>query len=98
MVINGVPVKILQEARNPKDIKWKENDVRFVVDTTGVFNDPTADAEAPGGALRGHIYAGAEKVLLSAPFKIKAKGLDMPEDAVTTVMGINDDIDAALKA
>jgi glyceraldehyde 3-phosphate dehydrogenase len=75
MVINGVPVKILQEARNPKDIKWKENDVRFVVDTTGVFNDPTAEAEAPGGALRGHLYAGAEKTLLSAPFKIKAKGL-----------------------
>ena len=37
MLVNGVPVKILQEARNPKDIKWKENDVRFVVDTTGVF-------------------------------------------------------------
>jgi glyceraldehyde 3-phosphate dehydrogenase len=91
MVINGVPVKILQEARNPKDIKWKENDVRFVVDTTGVFNDPTADAEAPRGALRGHLHAGAEKVLLSAPFKIKATGLEMPEDAVTTVMGINDD-------
>ena len=91
MVINGVPVKILQEARNPKDIRWKENDVRFVVDTTGVFNDPTADADAPGGALRGHLHAGAEKTLLSAPFKIKAKGLDMPEDAVTTVMGINFD-------
>jgi len=91
MVINGVPVKILQEARNPKDIKWKENDVRFVVDTTGVFNDPTTDAESPGGALRGHLYAGAEKTLLSAPFKIKSKGLDMPEDVVTTVMGINDD-------
>ena len=91
MVINGVPVKILQEARNPKDIKWKDNGVRFVVDTTGVFNDPTKDAEAPGGALRGHINAGAEKTLLSAPFKIKSKGLEMPEDAVTTVMGINDD-------
>ncbi len=91
MVINGVPVKILQKARNPKDIEWKENDVRFVVDTTGVFNDPTADADAPGGALRGHIAAGAEKTLLSAPFKIKSKGIDMPEDSVTTVMGINDD-------
>jgi len=90
MVINGVPVKILREARNPKDIKWKENAVRFVVDTTGAFNDPTADPDAPYGALRGHLQAGAEKVLLSAPFKIKAKGLDMPEDAVTTVMGIND--------
>jgi glyceraldehyde 3-phosphate dehydrogenase len=90
MVVNGVPVKILQESRNPAGIKWKENNVRMVVDTTGVFNDPTADADAPRGALRGHLEAGAEKVLLSAPFKIKAKGIDMPEDAVTTVMGIND--------
>jgi len=90
MVVNGMPVKILQESRNPAGIKWKENNVRLVVDTTGVFNDPTADADAPQGALRGHLEAGAEKVLLSAPFKIKAKGLDIPEDAVTTVMGIND--------
>jgi len=35
--------------------------------------------------------AGAEKVLLSAPFKIKTQGLSMPDDAVTTVMGINDE-------
>lgn len=91
MTIDGVPVRILREARNPKEIKWQENNVKFVVDTTGVFNDPTAEADAPRGAMRGHLQAGAEKVLLSAPFKIKAKGIDMPEDAVTTVMGINDD-------
>jgi glyceraldehyde 3-phosphate dehydrogenase len=91
MLVNGVPVKVLQESRNPKDIQWKENDVLFVVDTTGVFNDPTADAEDGRGALRGHLYAGAEKVLLSAPFKIKTKGIEIPDDAVTTVMGINDD-------
>lgn len=30
------------------------------------------------GALRGHMQAGAEKVILSALFKIKSKGLDMP--------------------
>ncbi len=90
MIVNGVPVTILREARNPKDIKWKENDIRLVVDTTGVFNDPTADADAPRGAMRGHLQAGAEKAILSAPFKIKDKGLSMPDDAVTTVMGIND--------
>lgn len=90
MTINGVPVKILREARNPAEIPWKENGVRLVVDTTGVFTDPTADADSPKGALRGHVQAGAEKVLLSAPFKIKNKGLEMPADAVTTVMGIND--------
>lgn len=91
MVVNGVPVTILRESRNPKDIDWKGNDIKLVVDTTGVFNDPTADGDAGWGALRGHQMAGAEKVLLSAPFKIKSKGLDMPDDAITTVMGINDE-------
>ena len=91
MTVNGMPVKILREARNPKDIKWKENDVRLVVDTTGVFNDPTTDENDPRGAFRGHLAAGAEKAILSAPFKIKSKGMDMPDDAVTTVMGINGD-------
>jgi glyceraldehyde 3-phosphate dehydrogenase len=91
MVVNGVPVTVLREARNPKDIKWQEHDSRIVVDTTGVFKDPTTDAEDGRGAIRGHLHAGAEKVLLSAPFKIKSKGIDMPEDALTTVMGINDD-------
>ncbi len=91
MTINGVPVTILREARNPKDIKWQENGVRMVVDTTGVFKDPTADSDDARGSIRGHLQAGAEKVLLSAPFKIKSKGIEMPEDAVTTVMGINDD-------
>ncbi len=90
MTINGVLVKILRESRNPAGIQWKENGVRLVVDTTGAFTDPTADADSPKGALRGHVQAGAEKVLLSAPFKIKNKGLEMPADAVTTVMGIND--------
>jgi glyceraldehyde 3-phosphate dehydrogenase len=91
MLINGMPVTILRTARNPKDISWQENDVRLVVDTTGVFSDPTTDADAAKGALRGHLQAGAEKVILSAPFKIKSKGLEMPKDAVTTVMGINDE-------
>lgn len=97
MVINGVPVKILRQARNPADIAWKENNVQLVVDTTGVFKDPTADADDRQGSIRGHLQAGAEKVLLSAPFKIKAKGLDMPGDAITTVMGINDEDYSAAK-
>ncbi|MCP4487582.1 MAG: glyceraldehyde-3-phosphate dehydrogenase [Gammaproteobacteria bacterium] len=91
MTVNGVPVTVLREARNPKDIKWQDNNVRIVADTTGVFKDPTADAEEGRGSVRGHLQAGAEKVLVSAPFKIKSKGIDMPDDAVTTVMGINDD-------
>lgn len=91
MTVNGVPVTILREARNPKDIKWQENDIRLVVDTTGVFKDPTAEPDDGWGSIRGHLQAGAEKVLLSAPFKIKSRGIDMPNDAITMVMGINDD-------
>jgi len=92
MLVDGVPVTILRTARNPKDIAWQENGVKLVVDTTGVFTDPTTDANAEKGALRGHMQSGAEKVILSAPFKIKSKGLDMPDDAITTVMGINDEM------
>ena len=91
MRINGVPVTFLRKARNPKDIDWQSQQVRLVVDTTGQFKDPTADPGEGKGSCRGHLSAGAEKVIVSAPFKIKAKGLDMPEDAVTCVMGINDD-------
>jgi glyceraldehyde 3-phosphate dehydrogenase len=91
MRINGVPVKILRTSRNPAKIEWQENGVQLVVDTTGAFKDPTADADDPKGSLRGHLHAGAEKVLLSAPFKISARGLEMPDDAITTVMGINDE-------
>ena len=91
MLIDGVPVTILREARNPADIKWAENGIKLVVDSTGVFKDPTTDASDPKGAMRGHIQAGAEKVILSAPFKIKSKGMEMPEDAITTVMGINEE-------
>lgn len=91
MTINGIPVTFLRTARNPKDIDWRNHQVRLVVDTTGQFKDPTADAGDGKGSVRGHLLAGAEKVIVSAPFKIKAKGLDMPEDAITAVMGINDD-------
>lgn len=91
MTVNGLPVTVLREARNPKDIKWQENGVRIVADTTGVFKDPTTDPEEGWGSVRGHLQAGAEKVMVSAPFKIKSKGLDMPDDAITTIMGINDD-------
>ena len=91
MSINGVPVTFLRKARNPRDIDWQGNQVRLVVDTTGQFKDPTADADEGRGSVRGHLQAGAEKVIVSAPFKIKAKGLEMPDDAITTVMGINDD-------
>ena len=89
LMVNGVKVKILTTARNPKDIAWAENNVELVVDTTGQFLDPNLESDSPKGALRGHLEAGAQKVIASAPFKLK-QGVMMPDDAVTTVMGIND--------
>ena len=90
MSVDGVNVRFLRSNRNPVEIGWRDHDVRLVVDTTGQFLDPTLDPEYDRGALRGHLEAGAEKVIASAPFKIKDKGVAVPEDAVTTVMGINE--------
>ena len=87
--IDGVPVRILRQSRNPKDIGWDEHGVKLVVDTTGRFLDPTTPADDPQGSVRGHLEAGAHKVIVSAPFKIKDKSQPMPEDTVTTVMGVN---------
>ncbi len=89
LTVDGLTVRFLKQHRNPAEIQWREHHVPLVVDTTGRFLDPTLPSDHPGGALRGHLDAGAEKVIASAPFKIKDKGRPMPEDAVTTVMGIN---------
>ena len=90
MVIDGIKVRFLRSHRNPAEIGWGDQDLRLVVDTTGQFLDPTLETNSPGGALRGHLDAGAEKVIVSAPFKFENKGTAAPEDAVTTVMGINE--------
>ena len=93
LVVDGVTVRILRSDRNPIDIGWHKYDVRLVVDTTGQYLDPSLPADHPKGSVRGHLEAGADKVVVSAPFKMKDKRADtggtMPEDAVTTVMGIN---------
>lgn len=94
MTIDGVKVSFLRSFRNPSEIGWKDHGVKLVADTTGQFLDPTLPPDHPKGSVRGHIEAGADKVIVSAPFKIKDKkselGGTMPEDVVTTVMGIND--------
>ncbi|MBN2431726.1 MAG: glyceraldehyde-3-phosphate dehydrogenase [Acidobacteria bacterium] len=87
--IGGKPIKILRQARNPKDIAWNREGVRLVIDTTGTFSDPTRPADAAGGSLRGHLEAGAMKVINSAPFKIKDKAAKMPDDSTMLIFGIN---------
>jgi glyceraldehyde 3-phosphate dehydrogenase len=62
-------------ARTPEGLPWKELGVDVVIESTGLFTE----AEK----AKGHITAGAKKVIISAP----AKG----EDA-TFVVGVNDDL------
>ena len=90
--VAGTPITVLQEARNPRDIGWREHGVRVVVDATGVFNDPTRPADDPQGSLRGHLESGAEAVVNSAPFKLKDEAQELPDDAVTLIYGCNHDL------
>ncbi len=91
-VINayGKEILFLREARNPRDIPWRDNGVSLVVDATGTFRDPHAEVDAPRGALRGHLAAGAAVVVQSSPFKSKQKGVPLPDDAAILIHGIND--------
>ena len=91
MLMDGVPVMILRESRNPRDIPWERYGVKMVVEATGKFTNPVIPPDAKEGSVRGHLEAGAEKVIVSAPFKIREKDPSMPEDIVTVVTGINDE-------
>jgi len=71
-VVNGNKVKCVAATREPKDLPWKALGVDYVVESTGLFVE---DVKA-----KGHIDAGAKKVIISAP----AKG-----DIRTFVMGVN---------
>jgi glyceraldehyde 3-phosphate dehydrogenase len=86
---DGIPVKVLTKERNPRDIPWSREGVRLVIDCTGVFLDPTLSADSGKGSLRGHLEAGAEKVIVSAPFKIKESAQKMPADSAMFVYGVN---------
>jgi glyceraldehyde 3-phosphate dehydrogenase len=85
----GKDIVLLREARNPKDIPWRARGVNLVVECTGKFRDPHAEADTPGGALRGHLAAGARAVVQSSPFKSKTKGLPLPDDTAILINGIN---------
>ena len=92
-VFNGVPVQMLfdKDGRNPINLNWLERRVPLVIDATDPFSDHLAPAESPNGSLRGHLAAGARKVLRSSPFKSKITGSNL-KDFTTFVMGINEDV------
>jgi len=89
MLIDGIPVTILREARNPADVPWRQYGVEMVLDCTGKFKDPTVASDNKSGSIRGHLHGGAKVVINSAPFKIKNKAMSTPDDAVTLIYGIN---------
>jgi len=89
LLIDGIPVTILREARNPADIGWRNHGVDVVVDCTGKFLDPTNAPDDKNGSITGHLAGGAKVVINSSPFKIKNQALPMPDEAITLIYGIN---------
>ena len=86
----GKEIVILREARNPKDIPWRDHGVALVVECTGTFRDPHAEPDVAKGSIRGHLVAGAWAVVNGSPFKTKQQGAPLPDDAAVLVHGIND--------
>ncbi|MCX6174247.1 MAG: type I glyceraldehyde-3-phosphate dehydrogenase [Ignavibacteriales bacterium] len=73
LVVNGHKIKCVMAQKDPSQLPWKELGVELVIESTGLFTESEK--------AKGHINAGAKKVLISAP----GKG-----DVKTLVMGVND--------
>ena len=72
LVVDGHKIKCLAVKEGPAALPWKALGVDIVIESTGLFTE----AEK----AKGHITAGAKKVIISAP----GKGED-----ITVVMGVN---------
>ncbi len=73
LVVNGKKVKCVLAQKDPSQLPWKDLGVDVAIEATGLFNDSEK--------AKGHLTAGAKKVLLTAP----GKG-----DVKTFVVGVND--------
>jgi glyceraldehyde 3-phosphate dehydrogenase len=71
LVVDGKEIAVVS-AKSPAELPWKKLGVDYVIESSGLFTD----AEK----AKGHLAAGAKKVIISAP----AKGED-----ITVVMGVN---------
>ncbi len=72
LVVNGKEMKVVS-AKTPAELPWKQLGVEVVIESTGLFTEVEK--------AKGHLAAGAKKVIISAP----AKG-----DCPTIVMGVNE--------
>ena len=79
IIVNGNKIKCVMATKTPDQLPWKELGVEYVLESTGLFTDSEK--------AKGHLAAGAKKVILSAPGKGEVK---------TIVMGVNEnEYDAA---
>lgn len=79
LVVNGHKVKCIAATKDPSQLPWKDLGVDYVIESTGLFTDSEK--------AKGHLAAGAKKVIISAPGKGEVK---------TIVMGVNEgEYDAA---
>ncbi|MBN3459185.1 type I glyceraldehyde-3-phosphate dehydrogenase [Mycobacterium avium] len=74
IVVGDKKIKALEVGEGPAALPWGDLGVDVVVESTGIFTD--------AAKAKGHLDAGAKKVVISAP----AKGEDL-----TVVFGVNDD-------
>ena len=74
LVVGSTKITALAVKEGPAALPWGDLGVDIVVESTGIFTD--------AARAKGHLDAGAKKVLISAP----ATGED-----ITIVMGVNDD-------
>jgi glyceraldehyde 3-phosphate dehydrogenase len=72
ITVDGHRIKVLAE-RDPQRLPWGDLGVDIVVESTGFFTD--------GARARGHLDAGARKVVITAPAK---------NEDITICMGVND--------
>jgi len=72
LIVNGQKMLVVS-AKEPSQLPWKKLGVDVVIESTGLFTDVEK--------AKGHLAAGAKKVIISAP----AKG-----DCPTLVMGVNE--------
>jgi glyceraldehyde 3-phosphate dehydrogenase len=71
--VNGKEIAVSAE-KEPKKIPWQANEVDVVIESTGFFTK--------GDLAKGHLKAGAKKVVISAPAK---------DEDITIVLGVNED-------